>query len=80
MVITIHLHTILRRATPEGLQDRLEMEVEEGATLATVLQALDLPLEDEALLLVVNGKIAELQQELASGDEVRFMPAISGGR
>lgn len=79
MVITIHLHTILRRPTPEGLQDRLEMEVEEGTTLATVLQVLDLPLEDEAMLLVVNGKIADRQQELVAGDEVRFMPAISGG-
>jgi sulfur carrier protein ThiS len=80
MVITIHLHSILRRSTPDGMQDRLQMEIEEGTTLKTVLQELDLPVADDALLLVVNGRIADQNQELSGGDEVRFMPAISGGR
>jgi hypothetical protein len=33
----------------------------------------------ENLLLVVNGRMAELTQTLQSGDKVNLMPAISGG-
>ncbi|MCK4900004.1 MAG: MoaD/ThiS family protein [Anaerolineales bacterium] len=36
-------------------------------------------LDPDALLLVVNGRVAELNQTLQEGDKVNLMPAISGG-
>jgi hypothetical protein len=33
----------------------------------------------ESMLLVVNGRIAKIDQQLNEGDEVNLMPAISGG-
>ena len=66
--ITVHLHTILQRQTPEGLKRRLELELPQGTTLA-----------DPSFTLVVNGRIVELAYELKDGDIVNLMPALSGG-
>ncbi|MFQ5615618.1 MAG: MoaD/ThiS family protein [Anaerolineales bacterium] len=85
MHITVHLHTILQRETPEGLVNRLEVELPEGATLRDVLARLGLLnaygdcLPPDAMLLVVNGRMADAEQRLFDGDQVNLMPAISGG-
>ncbi len=79
MVITVRLHTNLRVKTEAGWQDRLALELEPGATVASVLEALDIPVSDELILLVVNRRTAVPDQPLVDGDEVRLMPAISGG-
>jgi molybdopterin converting factor small subunit len=79
MKITVHLHTVLQRSTPEGLRSKLEMDVPDGTTIGDVYTALDLTLGVEHLLLMMNGKLAELDQPLADGDEVHFIPAMSGG-
>lgn len=75
----VHLHTILQRQTPEGVQRRLEVNLPSGSTLATLLISLDLPLSVEHLLLTVNRRVAEGNYVLAEGDEVNIMPALSGG-
>jgi len=77
--ITVYLHTTLQRQTSEGLQDRLELSLPPGSTLADLLQHLAIDSPEEYLLLVVNGRLAELSQPLQSGDQVHLMPAISGG-
>lgn len=79
MVVTVRLHTTLRRETPHGIVDRLQLDLEEGATLRTVVDSLGISLRDDAILLVVNGRIAEATTPLAQGDEVRLIPAMSGG-
>lgn len=79
MVITVRLHATLRRQTAQGMQDRLELELEPGATAASVLAALGLA-DDESVMLVVNRRMVVSDQPLADGDEVRLMPAISGGK
>lgn len=79
MVVTVRLHTTLRRETPQGIVDRLQLDLEEGATLRTVVDSLGISLRDDAILLVVNGRIAEATTPLAQGDEVRLIPAMSGG-
>ena len=77
--ITVHLHTILQRQTPQGLQRRLELETPPGTTLEDLLARLEIELSTEAMLLVVNGRIVELEYELQEGDTVNLMPALSGG-
>jgi len=79
MVVTVRLHTTLRRETPEGIVDRLKLDLAPGATMRTVAEALGISLRDDAILLVVNGRIADVDTALAEGDEVRLIPAMSGG-
>jgi molybdopterin converting factor small subunit len=57
----------------------LQLELAEGATLRTAVDALGISLRDDAILLVVNGRIADVETPLAEGDEVRLIPAMSGG-
>lgn len=79
MIVTVHLHTILQRQTPAGLVDRLDFTLEEGSTLSDLLRQMELPLNPEALLLAVNGRVVDIEQPLAHGDRINLMPAISGG-
>lgn len=79
MIVTVHLHTILQRQTPEGLVDRLDVNLPSGVTLAGLLQQLEIELAPEYLLLVINGRVADLDEIIRDGDEVNLMPAISGG-
>lgn len=79
MNVTVHLHTILQRNTPEGSVGRLALSLPEDTTMARLLDLLEIELEPEHLLLVVNGRTAELQRVLRDGDQVNLMPAISGG-
>jgi sulfur carrier protein ThiS len=77
--VSVRLHTVLRRKTPEGIVDRLEVELPEGATVQTLLEMAAIPLAGDALLLVVNGRIVRPEHVLAEGDQVRLVPAMSGG-
>jgi molybdopterin converting factor small subunit len=79
MVVSVRLHTTLRRDTPEGVIDRMTLELSPRATVQTVLDALGISVRDDAILLVVNGRIAEITTALTEGDEVRLIPAMSGG-
>jgi molybdopterin converting factor small subunit len=63
VIITVYLHTILQRHTPDGLKNRLVVKVD---------------IDINSLLLVVNGRSAELTQLLNDGDQVNLIPAISG--
>jgi sulfur carrier protein ThiS len=79
MVVTVRLHTILRRETPEGIVDRLQLELPKDTTIAAVLRQLEIGLRGESILLVLNGRIVKPEQTLADGDELRLVPAMSGG-
>ena len=75
----VHLHTSLRRPVPAGPLRQLEAELPASSTLADLLWLLELSPSPPGLLLVVNGRSADLSQALAEGDEVHLMPALSGG-
>ena len=77
--VSVRLHTVLRRKTPEGVVDRLEIDLPDGATVQTLLDVASIPLSGDALLLVVNGRIVKPEQVLSEGDQVRLVPAMSGG-
>lgn len=79
MVVTVRLHATLRRQTPDGMLDRLSLELEPGATIASVLEAVEIPLDADSVLLVLDGRMTGPGQPLADGDEVHLMPAMSGG-
>jgi sulfur carrier protein ThiS len=79
MNVTVHLHTTLQRQTPDGLLSRLELNLPEGTTLADLLAELDIRMDPDALLLVVNSRMAGEGQVLHPGDQVNLMPALSGG-
>jgi len=77
--VIAHLHTILQRQTPEGLARRLEVDLPGGSRVGDLLLSLEITLPLEALLLAVNGRVADPEQILNEGDQVNIMPAISGG-
>jgi molybdopterin converting factor small subunit len=79
LVVTVRLHATLRRQTEQGMQDRLELELEPGATVASVMAKLGIREDDESVMLVVNRRMVVTDQPLADGDEIGLMPAISGG-
>lgn len=79
MNITVHLHTILQRQTPEGLIGRLDVTLPQDSSVSDLIEYLQIKLAVENLLLVVNGRMAEPTQVLRDGDVVNLMPAISGG-
>ena len=79
MKISVQLHTTLQKQTPEGLIDSVEVYLPLGSTLQELIAELDINYSLDALLLVVNGRVAEPSQALKAGDRVNLMPAISGG-
>ncbi|HIP71679.1 MAG TPA: MoaD/ThiS family protein [Anaerolineae bacterium] len=79
MKVTVHLHTILQRQTPEGLQRQLEVMLLSGSTLADLIEDLGIEMPLEGMLLVVNGRTAPSSHILNESDQVHLMPAISGG-
>lgn len=80
MVVTVRLHATLRRQTEQGMQDRVQLELEPNATVASILHALNLTADDEAVMVAVNRRMVDFDHPLADGDEVGLMPAISGGK
>ena len=79
MNVTVRLHATLRRPTAAGLQNRVTVELEPEATLAALLQVLNLGLAPEHLLAVVNRRRIDPPDRLHPGDEVHLFPPISGG-
>ena len=79
MRITVRLHTILRRETPEGIVDRVELDLPEGSSVAQAVAQLAIERRPRTMLLVVNGKIVPEDRLLAEGDELRLVPGVSGG-
>jgi sulfur carrier protein ThiS len=79
MLVTVHMHTILQKTTDHGLVDRLQIELPNGTRVTDLLERMEIELNPEALLLVVNGRMAGPERILEDGDQVNLMPAISGG-
>jgi len=79
MKVTVHLHTVLQRQTPEGLVRQLEVTVPPQSAVNDLLTQLEIDFPLDSLLLVVNGRLVEKDHVLQEGDQVNLMPAISGG-
>lgn len=79
MLVSVYLHTILQRRTPEGIIRHLEVSLPPGSNLLDLLGELQIEFDPEQIMLVVNGVMADEQTLLSDGDRVNLMPAISGG-
>lgn len=63
---------------PEGSGNSSALEVEDGASIGDLLALVKVP-EDSPRIIFVNGRHAQLSQELADGDRVAVFPPIAGG-
>lgn len=79
MKVTARLHATLRRPTSSGLQNRVTVDLAEGVTVAALLQALEIDLPAEHLLILIGTRRFEPDHPLQDGDEVNLFPPISGG-
>ena len=79
MKIEVHLHATLRIKDQEGGWQVISIDLEDNAVIKDLLDQLDLSLEPEHLLIVLNGKTAEIDQVLTDGDILNLMTAVSGG-
>jgi len=77
--VIIHLHTIYQQQTESGLINKIEIPFNPGLTVENIIDKLSLKITEESTLIVVNGKIVEPVYQVKSGDDVHFIPAISGG-
>jgi sulfur carrier protein ThiS len=80
MNVSVHLHTVLQRQTPEGLVRQLELSVPPQSNISDLLTQLEIDFPLDSLLLVVNGRLVEEDHVLQEGDKINLMPAISGGQ
>jgi sulfur carrier protein ThiS len=78
MRVHVRLHTTLRRETPEGVIDRLQLELPEGAGAHALLDALGID-PRRGVLVVVNEQLVRGDAPLSDGDHVRLVPPVSGG-
>lgn len=82
MTVTVRLFAVLRERAG---RDSIEVELEEGATVAEALAELSARPELGDLLdrmpvrMAVNRDYADPDTQLASGDEVALVPPVSGG-
>ena len=78
-VVEVYLHTILQRNTAKGLQKQIQVNLPSDSNMADLLRSLNIDLDPDHMLLVVNGKVVELDHTLRDGDKINLMPALSGG-
>ena len=85
--VNMHTQTLSRELIPtawdhlggRGLLARIlvdEVDLPPGITLQQLIAELDINYTLDALLPVVNGRVAETSQALKAGDRVNLMPAI----
>jgi len=77
--VIAHLHTTLQKETPDGFIRILSAELGADGRVIDLINQLDLIVDEENTLFVIRGQIVEKEQRLSEGDEVHFIPAISGG-
>jgi sulfur-carrier protein len=79
MQIQVKLFATLGRFAPhqQGAKP-FSLNIEEGSTLQTITEKLDIP-EDEVKISFVNGRAQKMNYDLKPGDEVGFFPPIGGG-
>jgi molybdopterin synthase sulfur carrier subunit len=80
-MITVHvkLFATLRSRRPGlGIGEPFPVELPDNATVASLLQQLDLP-EEEVKLAFVNGIVRDRAYVLSEGDELGIFPPVGGG-
>jgi molybdopterin synthase catalytic subunit len=76
MNVRVRLFAALRERAGRGA---LEIEVGDGATVGDIWPLLELGAEPRGLLYARNRVYVERSEALRAGDEVAFIPPVSGG-
>jgi len=79
MKVYVKLFATLRDYFPElSIAEKLPVELPAGATVASLIQALQLP-RDQVKLVYVNGRLRADDALLQPGDEIGIFPPVGGG-
>ena len=76
MKVKVHLHTVLQRETPEGMQQELDVTMLSGSSMMDLMADLGVVLPLDTMQMMVNGRLAEASDNLQDGDEVHLIPII----
>ena len=79
MDIKVRLHATLRRQTPEGYQNRLTVNLDERATVASLLETLGMGQDADHLMILIGRRRVDPDHRLKPDDQVDLFPPISGG-
>jgi molybdopterin converting factor small subunit len=80
MQVEVKLFANLRKLLPPGSSGgKTKLMLENGATLATVIQNLNIPVEMAQMVLVNGEQTREFDRPLADGDAVSIFPPVAGG-
>ncbi|MCS6924398.1 MAG: MoaD/ThiS family protein [Candidatus Binatia bacterium] len=80
MRIEVKLFATLRKHLPSGASGgKAILTLDEGATLATLLRQLNIPVELAQMVLINGEQTREFDRPLADGDAVSIFPPVAGG-
>jgi thiamine biosynthesis protein ThiS len=75
--INLQLYSILREKLPKDAKGRAVLQLDEGVTLADLLDELDI---NRRVVISVNGvHESDNTRQLKDGDEVKIFSSVSGG-
>ena len=77
MKVHVDLYVNLKKYAPQG-KSSFDVQLEPGATVKTVLEILEIPSDEKAIVLV-NGRNADESSPLKEKDTVTLYSPISGG-
>jgi len=75
--IHLHLYSILREKLPLEAKGLTVLQLEEGATLADLLD--ELCIERKVVISVNDAHESDKSRQLHDGDEVKIFSSVSGG-
>jgi molybdopterin converting factor small subunit len=77
--IKVRLHATLRRPTPDGYQNRLTVNLDEDATVGSLLEAIGLDQDQDHLMVLIGRRRVDPDHRLVPDEQVDLFPPISGG-
>ena len=81
MVVSISFNGLQRRVTNT---DQIQVAVSEKTRVTDVLRVVqkcypDMPINSDAVLVMINSELSNLEQVLKDNDQICFIPHIGGG-
>ena len=81
MVVSVSFNGVQRRVTST---DQIQVSVSEKARVTDVLRFIrgcypDIPINKDAVLVMINSELSNLDQVLKENDQICFIPHIGGG-
>jgi molybdopterin converting factor small subunit len=81
MVVSISFNGLQRKVTS---RDQIQVSVSERTRVTDVLRYIrecypDIPINKEAVIVMINSELSNLEQVLKENDKICFMPHIGGG-